>query len=135
MILTALAVGVSQAAQEVGSSFFKDAYEHLKQLLKARFADNEKAKTTLDDYEQDSDTYEKPLKKEMESAGVATDEEILKRAQAIMEKADPEGSKAGKYMVQFHGNVQGAVIGDGNTTTMTFSDAPNPKDDTESQKK
>jgi hypothetical protein len=135
MILAALAVGVSKAAQEVGSSFFKDAYEQLKQLLKAKFADNEKAKTALDDYEQDSDTYKKPLKKEMESAGIATDEEILKRAQAIMEKADPEGEKVGKYKVNLYGTSQGTVVGDGNNIRNDFRNISNPKDKGETTKK
>lgn len=52
------------------------------------------------------------------------DDAIIKAAQSLLAEADPQGHAQGKYNVQFSGPVYGATVGDENTVTNYFGDAP-----------
>ena len=111
LILAALAAGAVAAAKDTAKKGVKDAYEGLKALIKRKFAGNEAAKVVLDEHEKDPETYEVPLKKKLIETGIDKDEEILKAAEEIMKKEDPQGAIAGKYNIHVAGDIKG-IVGD-----------------------
>ncbi len=111
LILAALVAGAVAAAKDTAGTAVKDAYDGLKTLIKQRFADNEGAKVVLDEHEKDPETYEAALKKKLSEAEVDRDEEILKVAQEVLQKEDPQGAIAGKYSINVAGDIKG-VVGD-----------------------
>ncbi len=90
LIVTALATGAATSMQETTSTAIKDAYAGLKALLLRKFAHEPKALTTVMEYEADSDTYEKPLKKALSTTRLDQDEEVLAAAQHLMTLIHPQ---------------------------------------------
>ena len=119
MILTALAVGAAAAAKETASQAIKDGYTGLKALIHQRFADRPKAKIVLTEYEQDADTWEKPLQKSLVEVGADQDEELIRQAQQVLKLVNPQQASQGKYNVQI-GEGKGIVIGDNAQVTQNF---------------
>ena len=117
VIISALVAGAAKAAGDAAP----DAYKGLKALIKRKFAGEPKAEMVLEEYEQDPETYEGPLKKKLAEAGADKDEEIIKAAQELLEQLKPEESASGKYNVQFQGEVKGAQVGDHNKQENTFN--------------
>jgi hypothetical protein len=118
LIVAALAAGVSAGIGEAGSQAVKDAYGGLKALIKKSFAGNAKAEETLADHEADPDTYAKPLAKQLESAGVQDDPEIVQKAEELLRKAAAAGIKT-KYNVQVTGGKIGIIGDHGHIETMS----------------
>jgi hypothetical protein len=124
LILSALVAGATAAAKETATEAVKDAYHGLKALVQRRFSGKPVAETALGEYEKEPEMWKEPVRGALTEIGADKDEEIIKAAQALMEKADPQGHAQGKYNVQFAGPVYGATIGDKNTVTNTFGDIP-----------
>lgn len=116
LIITALVAGAAKVAGEAAP----DTYNALKALIKRKFAGDSKAEMILEEHEQDSKTYEAPLKKKLVEVGADKDEEIIKTAQDLLKQLKPEESTAGKYKIQIQGEIKAAQIGDRNTQTNTF---------------
>ncbi len=117
LILTALVAG----AAETSTDAVKDAYQGIKELIKRRFTDKPEATMALAKHAEKPQVWEEPLKDEIITAGLDRDEEILTAAKQLLELAQPEEAAGGKYNVQFHGEVKGAVIGDQSTVNQTFN--------------
>jgi len=117
LIVAALVAGAAKAAGDA----VPDAYIGLKTLIKRKFAGEPKAEMVLEEHESDPETYGVPLKKKLAEAGADQDEEIVQAAQELLKQLRPEETTAGKYKVEFQGEVKGAQIGDHNTQTNTFS--------------
>jgi len=117
LIIAALVAGAAKAASDLAP----DAYKSLKALIKRKFAGEPKAEMVLEEHESDPNTYEAPLKKKLAEVGADKDEEIIKVAQELLKQVNPEDSAAGKYNVEFQGEVKAAQIGDGNRQENTFS--------------
>lgn len=117
LIIAALVAGAAKAASDVAP----DAYNGLKALIKRKFAGEPKAEMVLEEHESDPKTYEAPLKKKLAELGVDKDEEIIKVAQELLKQLNPEDSAAGKYHVEFKGEVKAAQVGDNNVQENTFS--------------
>ena len=77
------------------------------------------AREVIERHEDAPDVWDKPLTAELDKAGVAKDEEVIRLAQALMAKHDPAGARAGKYNVQISGG-QGITIGDYAHVQQTF---------------
>ncbi|MDY6785826.1 MAG: hypothetical protein SW833_25305 [Cyanobacteriota bacterium] len=90
-------------------------------MIKGKFAGESKAEMVLEEHEQDPETYEAPLKKKLTEAGADKDEEILKAAQDLLKQLKPEESAAGKYNIEFQGEVKDAQVGDRNQQENTFN--------------
>ena len=116
LIIAALVAGAAKAADGV----VPDAYNGLKTLIKGKFAGKPKAEMILEEHEKDPETYEAPLKKKLEEAGVDMDEEIVKKAQDLLNQLKPEESSAGKFKVEFQGEVKAAQLGDRNIQENKF---------------
>jgi len=95
----------------VASQAIKDAYEGLKILVRKRLEGKPAAETALAEYEQDAETWEKPLQKSLVEAGADQDQAIMDAAQKILQLVQPQQVASGKYNVQI-GTAQGVVIGD-----------------------
>ncbi len=111
IIMAALAAGAAAGATEVASQAVKDAYEGLKALVLQRLEGKPAAETALAEYEQDAETWEKPLQKSLVEAGADQEPEIVAAAQQVLQLVQPQQLAQGKYNVQI-GTAQGVVIGD-----------------------
>ena len=120
LILAALGAGAIAATKDVAGTAVKDAYEGLKALIKKKFAEQGKGdpSTIIEKFEKKPEVTKPLLEDELKEAGLEKDEEILKAAEAVMTKKDPEGASTGKY--DFRG-AMGVQVGDHNTQTNTFN--------------
>ena len=91
LIIEALVTGAAKAAGDTAP----DVYNGLKALIKRKFAGEPKAEMVLAEYEQDSETYEAPLKKKLKEAGADKDEEIIKAARDLLARLQdkPDGQQ------------------------------------------
>ena len=119
LILAALIAGATAATKDTAGVAVKDAYEALKALIKKKFAEQEKDDPSkiIDKYEKKPEVTKPLLEDELKEAGLEKDEEILKAAEAVMTKKDPEGAGTGKY--DFRG-AMAVQVGDNNTQTNNF---------------
>jgi hypothetical protein len=124
LIIAALAAGASTGAidslKDDAKEAAKTAYGKLRALVQRRFSGNARAENALADHQDEPETYEKPLAKQLTDSGAAKDEELLKAAQAVMDLVDPKGAETGKYSVKISGS-KGVQVGDHNTQTNTFN--------------
>jgi disulfide oxidoreductase YuzD len=127
LILTALAAGAAASIKDTTSEAVKDTYNGLKALVKNKFTNKPKAETALVEYEDDPETYEKPLKKALVQEQVDQDIEIIEAAKKLMAQVNPQQAAMGKYNVQITGNVQGYAQGDYQQVTMNFGNEPKEK--------
>jgi hypothetical protein len=119
LIVAAIVAGVASGAQATASTAVSDAYTKLKGLLRRRLAGDAAAEAELERAEQDATANPAPLAEQLRSSGADRDEEVVAAARALLESADPEGARGGKYDVHVSGG-KGVVVGDHATTTMNF---------------
>ena len=90
LILQALAAGAASAAKDAASDALKSAYTRLKAQIKRALTKQpdaesaQRAEIILAAYEKAPDVWEKPLRAELEKAGVDKDKEVLEAAQTTM---------------------------------------------------
>ena len=96
LILSALAAGAAAGSKDTASEAIKDAYHGLKVLVQRHFSGKPKAEMALHDYEKKPDVWKEPVKEALTEAGVDKDEAIIKAAQALMTKVDPQAAGPGK---------------------------------------
>jgi hypothetical protein len=123
-IVAALSAGAATGATEAGKKAIVDAYDGLKSLIKKRFGGNSEAAVALDKLEAkpDSEGRKQTLSEELESAGAASDPELVSAAQALtaLIRALPNGEK---HIQIAHG--QGIAQADrGSTATVNWSTGP-----------
>jgi len=82
LIVTALVQGAAKAATDL----VPDAYKGLQELLRQRFAGKPAAGIVLDEHASDPQTYEAPLRKQLEQAALAQDPEVLALARQLLEQ-------------------------------------------------
>ena len=128
LIVTAVVAGAAAAAKETAGDAIKDAYMGLKALIQRKFAGKPEAETVLKEHESDPETWNAPLKKKLNEVRAPEDDAILKAAQDLLKKADPEGAARHEYNVQFHGQAIGSHIGQGGTINVTPPNKDHAKD-------
>ncbi len=82
LILTALVAGAAKAAGDAAP----DAYKGLKALIQKKFAGKPEAEMALAKHEEKPKVWEEPLKEALVELGVDQDQEVLKKAQALLDK-------------------------------------------------
>lgn len=123
LILTALASGAAASVTNTTDMAVKDAYSGLKSLILHRFAQNTKLRDTLIEYEDDPETYEKPLKKVLTEERLDHEQDIILASQKLMKLTNPQQAAMGKFNIQVvGGTIQGLNQGDNNTITQYFGD-------------
>jgi hypothetical protein len=121
LITTALAAGAATGLKDTTSTGIKDAYTGLKALILRQAKSKEKLETTLQDYEQDPDTYEKPLQKILAVEELDKSSQIIEAAQKVLQ-ATPE-----QFSFQNYGTAQGTIQGNYGTLHQTFGNPPDVK--------
>lgn len=122
LIIAAITAGAAAALKDTASAAIKDAYSGLRLLVKRRLGGGATADAEVEGVERQPRPDASPLKAQLEAAGAADDAELLRAARALLEKVDPEGTRAGKYNVTVTGG-KGVVVGDNATVTMNFGDS------------
>jgi hypothetical protein len=125
MVVAALTAGAGAAGGAAISAAAEDAYRTLKEKVQARFSGNDRAVQVVNDHAEDPQVWEAPLRKYLQQAQAAHDDELVATAQQVLTLVDAKGAKAGKYVVDACG-AQGVTIGDHATVTQTFN-APPPQ--------
>lgn len=128
LIVSAIVAGVTAGATDVAKTAVKDTYDLFMDRLKKKVKGKEDAQEALAGVEKkpESEARQAVLKEELASLEVAKDEELLKLAQAVLERLDESGAKSGKYNVSITGS-QGIVIGDHAKVEQRFNAPPEKK--------
>ena len=118
LIIAALVTGAAKVAEDTAP----DAYNGLKMLIKRKFAEKGKlgAEYVLQKHEEKPEDWKQSLKAELVEVDADKDEQIIKKAQELLEQVKPEESVAGKYKLEFQGEVQGPQIGEKNIQENKF---------------
>ena len=119
VIVTALAGGAAAALKDTASQAIKDGYAGLKALVLRRLQKAQpNAEVVLAEFERDSETWEKPVRKSL--ADSAGDQELVEQAQRLLQLLQSEQGAPAKYSVQVSGDVRGQIIGDHGQQTNVF---------------
>ena len=121
LIIAALVAGAAAAAKDTAGTAVKDAYEGLKTLIKRKFEGDPLGKGLVDAEPEKIKKGEELLKDSIKNAGADKDEEIVKAAQELLKQLKPEESVAGKFKVEFQGEVKAAQVGDRNVQQNKFA--------------
>jgi hypothetical protein len=115
LVVSALAAAATNAAEGVAGQAVQDAYNGLKSLLQERFGENQVAQTTLSQFEKDPETWETPLKKQIEETGAAQDPEVRDATVRLQEALRTGGvavEASGSGSVAAGGGIAGAATGE-----------------------
>ena len=124
LIVTALATGAAAAVKDTAGQAIKDTYSALKAgSLESSVRGRWRRRSSS--ARRRPDVWEKPLAAELDNAGVADDEELVRLAQQLMAEHDPTGAQAGKYNVQISGG-QGIIVGEHATAHQVFHNELTP---------
>jgi len=121
MVLAALSAGAIAATKDTASQAVKDAYAGLKALAKKRFAGKPQAEMALAEYENDPDTWQKPLQRSLVETGADQDEALVQQGQQGLKLVNPQLASKSKYNVQI-GEGKGIIIGDNAQVTQTYGE-------------
>ncbi len=105
LILTALVTGAGEAT---AGSLVQDIYQNLKGLIRRKFADNSAANMVLEEHDKNPKTYQEPLKEKLIEGSIDKDEEVIKKAQELLEKLKPEAAATGLNL-KVPGDVKGSI--------------------------
>jgi hypothetical protein len=119
LIVAALAAGAVAGAQNTATDVVKDAYAGLKALARRRLAGRQTAEAAL---ERPAETRQ-TLTAELAAAGAADDTQLVAAADRLLSMVDPDGTRAGRYLVDLRGS-QGVQVGDHGVQTNTFGTPP-----------
>src|SRR5258708_26157055 len=125
LILAAITAGATASTKDTTSAIIKDTYQGLKALIQRKLEGKPNAQAALIEYEEDPETYEKPLKKALLETHVDTEQDVIEAAQHILTLIQPQQAAMGKYNIQNTDSVQGQIVGDHANVTLHFVDTPN----------
>ncbi len=124
LILTALTTGAAASLKDTTSAAIKESYSGLKALIQRKFAEQPKAQVALVEYEEDPETYDKPLRKALTTHGIDQDETIIEAARQLLALTHHQQAVIGHTVLQNYGPVQGQVGENAGSITMNFGESP-----------
>lgn len=133
VILAALATGAITGVTNVAGTAVKDAYKELVSLVTKKFGSNKEAKSHLDNYLKDSETWEKPVKKAIQESKIDKDDQVIALARELL-KLIKSKQEASENHIEINGNVQGLIQENKGRVTMNFSKPPATKRKTAKKK-
>jgi hypothetical protein len=122
LIVAALAAGASAGLTGATKDAVGDAYRGLVNLVRRRFKGRPQAEAALYEHEKDPESWERPLRHELERAQADRDQDVILAAQKLLAQLHPDEAQVGKFNVRVEGNVRGWVQGDHAQVNMTFSE-------------
>jgi hypothetical protein len=108
VILAALAAGAITGATDVAGTAIKDAYKALVSLITKKFGSNKEAKSHLDNYLKDTETWEKPAKKALQESKIDKDDQAVALARELL-KLVKSKQEASEHHIEINGNIQGLI--------------------------
>jgi len=134
VILAALTAGALTGVTDVAGTAVKDAYKGLISLITNKFGSNKEAKSHLDNYLKDAETWEKPVKKVIQESKIDKDDQILALARDLLMLVESrqEGSE---NHIEINGNIQGLIQENKGQITMNFNKEPTKRRKTTKKKK
>lgn len=126
VILSALASGALVGSTEVAGSAIKDTYKALVNLVTKKFGNNKEARSHLDNYLKDSETWEKPVKKAIQESKIDQDDQVIALARELL-KLVKSKQEASENHIEINGNIQGLIQENKGQVTMNFSKPPAAK--------
>lgn len=125
LIVAALVAGAASGAGEVATAAIKDAYQGLKDLLKAKFAGKPPAEVALAEHEKSPEAWEAALKQQLVETGADQDKAIQAAAEALLKEV-PAGTRVGNATVTVNDQGRVAVVGHGDNTVYMGDNPPKP---------
>lgn len=124
LIVTAVVTGAALALKPVTEQAVKDAYAGLKRLIVDRYGDKGDVAQAVASVENkpESEGRKVTLKEELADAGADQDERLLQAAKELLEKADSEGAKAGRYTVTVTASRHSVAVGGNVGESVTIID-------------
>jgi hypothetical protein len=117
-VLAALAAGAGAGLTDTASAVVKDSYA----ALKARVTRALGGRSEEVDEQVDAPVErQQELREALVAAGADGDPELVAAARAMLEAADPQGARVGKYTVDVR-DSKGVQVGDNNTMTLHFKE-------------
>ncbi len=114
LILAAVGGALATSSQSAISDTIKDELEalvkYIRKVLTSK-SDARKSLLVLDEYRQDPDTWEKPLRDTLSKAGFAQDTTAHEMAQQLLTALQTETGASSLVSVQHHGDAYGSVNG------------------------
>lgn len=119
LVVQALVTGASAGLGDTATAAVSDGYSALKHALARRLSGRHAALAHLQAIEGGAPgASADALVHELVVAGIV-DDRLLAEARQLLDLADPEGSRAGKYDIDLR-EARGVQVGDGNTQHNTF---------------
>lgn len=126
IILSALTAGAIAGTTDVAGAAIKDAYKALVSLITIKIGSNKEAKSHLDKYLKDPETWKKPVKKAIQESKIDKDDQVLKLARELL-KLVKSNQASSENHIEINGNVQGLIQENKGRVTMNFNKPPATK--------
>jgi hypothetical protein len=99
VILAALVAGAAAGTSDAAKGAMVDLFGRLRDMVRGRFAGRAEAAELLATLEPESDMWRAQLATHLERSGLADDDEVLAAAYRLLAIADPDGTAAGRYII------------------------------------
>ncbi|MEU6064997.1 MULTISPECIES: hypothetical protein [Streptomyces] len=127
LIVAALAAGAAAGVSDAAKESVVAAYRQLREAVRARLAGRPDGRLILERFEEQPDTWERPLRAELAASGVDAEEALIALARRVLAEAGRDDRQGAKYQTHFHGRVGNAVVGDSAHVDMTVHESgPGP---------
>jgi len=119
LIVAALAAGAVQGVGSAAGTAVTDAYQALKGRVRELLSGREAGEVALQRHEAAPDVWREPLKAELAAVSADRDLDLIQAARVLLDLADQQGARAGKYTVDVS-RGQGVQVGDHGTQHNEF---------------
>jgi hypothetical protein len=117
LILTALESAAIAGGQSALNDTVKDAFLNLRDRVLKKLGSKQHSDIVLSEYEQNPETWRKPLTELLMSASLSEDEEIVEMAKRLLQLTGLSSGLNIHTTNVFHGQVQGSAVGSNNVNT------------------